>query len=131
EKGYQLEPYGLDISARLAEVARRRLPQWAERIFVGNVMVWKPPQKFDFVSTGLEYVPEQRRRDLVDRLLAGFVRAGGRLITTAYGLTKDPAKATWSVGDHLRSFGFAVGGEPEQFDEVRGKLYRIAYINKA
>ena len=34
EKGYQLEPYGMDISARLAEVAQRRLPQWADRIFV-------------------------------------------------------------------------------------------------
>ena len=94
-------------------------------------MVWNPPQKFDFVSTGLNYVPEYRRRELADRLLADFVREGGRLITTAYGLTKELSKANWSVGDHLRSFGFAVGGEPEQFDKARGELYRIAYIDKS
>lgn len=130
EKGHQLEPYGLDISARLAQVARQRLPQWADRIFAGNVMTWQPPQRFDFVSTGLEYVPEHRRRDLVERLLTHFVRDGGRLITTAYGLTKDPSKENWPVGDHLRAFGFAAGGEPERFDPARGRLYRIAYINK-
>ena len=130
ERGYQLQPYGLDISARLAEVARRRLPQWADRIFVGNVMGWEPPHKFDFVSTGLEYAPEPRRRDLVERLLNGFVREGGRLITTAYGLTKDASKEKWPVGDHLRAFGFEVGGEPERFDEARDRWYRIAYINK-
>lgn len=131
EEGYQLEPYGLDISERMVEIARRRLPQWAGRIFVGNVMFWEPPRKFDFVSTALEYVSEQQRRELVDRILADFVRPGGRLITTSYGLTKDPSKSNWSVGDHLRSFGFAVGGEPERFDEARGRFYRIAYIDKS
>ncbi|HXF60505.1 MAG TPA: methyltransferase domain-containing protein [Caldilineaceae bacterium] len=131
EKGYRLEPYGLDISARLAEVARHRLPQWADRIFVGNVMFWEPPKSFDFVRTGLEYVPEPRRADLVHRLLTKFVAPGGRLIVAAYGLTKDPAKASWSVGDHLRSFGLVVGGEPEQVDRARGRLYRIAYLDKA
>jgi hypothetical protein len=129
EEGYQLEPYGLDISERMAEVARRRLPQWVERIFVGNVMTWKPPQKFDFVSTDLIYAPEQRRAALLQRLLADFVAAGGRLIVTSYGLTRDQSKSDWSVGDHLRSFGFMVAGEPEVFDEARSQLYRIAYIN--
>ena len=120
EKGYQLEPYGMDISARLAEVARQRLPQWADRIFVDNVMFWEPPRKFDFVSTGLDYVPEPRRADLVHRLLSDFVAPGGRLITTAYGLRKDQSKSNWSVGDHLWAFGFIVDGQPEVFDEARG-----------
>ena len=31
-----VEPYGLEISPELAELARRRLPHWAERIWVGN-----------------------------------------------------------------------------------------------
>ena len=40
EVGHRIEPYGLDISKRLAEVAQRRLPQWRDRIFVGNALFW-------------------------------------------------------------------------------------------
>ncbi|MBV7328328.1 class I SAM-dependent methyltransferase [Chloroflexi bacterium TSY] len=129
ENGYQLEPYGMDISTELAEVARQRLPQWADRIFVGNIAEWESPQKFDFVSVDLGYTAEDRRKELAERLLTDFVLGGGRLIVTSYGLTKDPSKENWSVGNHLRSFGFVVGGEPERFDNVKGKWKRIAYIN--
>src|SRR5919206_3183785 len=34
ECGYAVEPYGLDISPELAALARRRLPPWADHIFV-------------------------------------------------------------------------------------------------
>jgi hypothetical protein len=36
ERGLAIEPYGVDISPALAELARRRLPQWADRIWVGT-----------------------------------------------------------------------------------------------
>lgn len=42
--GHTVEPYGLDISARLAALARQRLPGWADRIGVGNAMTWDPPR---------------------------------------------------------------------------------------
>ncbi len=58
EDGYDIEPYGLDISSELAALARRRLPQWADRIFVGNAQEWMPSQGFDVVRTG----PTTRRR---------------------------------------------------------------------
>jgi hypothetical protein len=32
EHGLDVEPYGVDISPKLAELARRRLPRWADRI---------------------------------------------------------------------------------------------------
>ena len=48
---------------------------------------------------------------------------------THYGLTKDPSRSDWSVGDHLRDAGFTVAGEPEASDEARGRLYRVAYVN--
>lgn len=65
-----VEPYGLEISPELAARARERLPQWADRIFVGNAVRWKSPSRFDVVRTGLEYVPAARRRELVAHLLA-------------------------------------------------------------
>ena len=56
-KGYRLEMYGLDISPELIAAARQRLPQWADRLFVGNAIDWEPPSRFDFVRTSFEYVP--------------------------------------------------------------------------
>jgi hypothetical protein len=44
ERGLAIDPYGVDISSALAELARRRLPQWADRIWVGNAMSWRPPR---------------------------------------------------------------------------------------
>src|SRR3989454_4025549 len=79
-KGIAIAPYGLDIVTELAALARSRLPRWAERIFVGNALTWKPPRRFDFVRTGLEYVPPRRRRELVARLLRDVVASDGRLI---------------------------------------------------
>ena len=51
ERGLAIEPYGVDISPALAELARRRLPQWADRIWVGNAVNWRPPgaMRFDYV----------------------------------------------------------------------------------
>jgi SAM-dependent methyltransferase len=65
-----VEPYGLEISPVLAELARKRLPQWADRIWVGNALVWEPPRRFDVVRTGLDYVPPPNRRRLVEHLLS-------------------------------------------------------------
>jgi 2-polyprenyl-3-methyl-5-hydroxy-6-metoxy-1,4-benzoquinol methylase len=51
ENGHVLEPYGLDISEKLVALARRRLPHWQDRFFVGNALLWTPPMRFDFVRT--------------------------------------------------------------------------------
>ena len=105
---HRLEPYGLDFSPRLVELARARLPRWADRIFLGDALEWEPPRRFDFVRTELVYAPEERRRELVDRLLRRVVEPGGRLIVCGYGsprsgLPTDPVRRL------VRSFGF----EPE------------------
>ena len=41
-KGLSIEPYGLEIVSEIAEMARQRLPHWANRIFVGNIRTWHP-----------------------------------------------------------------------------------------
>lgn len=83
-KGIALEPYGLDLSAELVALAKSRLPGWTDRLFVGNALTWIAPFRFDFVRTGLEYVPPRRRPDLVAHLLRTAVAADGRLIIGAY-----------------------------------------------
>jgi hypothetical protein len=93
ERGRRIAPSGLDIAPGLAALARRRLPRWAERIFVGNAIDWAPPRRFDFVRTGLEYVPPRRQRELVRRLLEAVVARHGRLIVGVYSEERDESRA--------------------------------------
>jgi SAM-dependent methyltransferase len=105
---YPIEPYGLDFSARLVELARARLPQWADRLFVGDALAWEPPRRFDFVRTELMYAPQERRRELVGQLLARVVAPGGRLIVCGYGSPRSGIP-TDPVRGILRGWGY----EPE------------------
>lgn len=80
DRGLAVEPYGVEISPRLADLARQRYPQWRDRIWAANADGWRPPRRFRFVRTGLEYVPAPRREGYVRHLLEHVVEPGGRLI---------------------------------------------------
>ncbi len=60
-----------------AALARRGLPAWADRIWTGNALTWRPPRRFDYVRTELVYVPVLRRADLIHHLLTNVVAPGG------------------------------------------------------
>jgi hypothetical protein len=100
-----LEPYGLELSSELADLARRRLPHWADRIWTGNALGWTHPagRRFDYVRTGLEYVPPGRGPALVAHLLERVVRR--RLII---GVTNE------------------IAGRPGREAEVAAAGYRVA-----
>jgi hypothetical protein len=108
EAGRTIEPYGLDL---IPSLARERLPRWAGRIFVGNVVGWRPPSRFDFVRTELGHVPRGRRQELVERLLSEFLYPGGRLIVCSYGSSRRPQPQIEPVGEILRGWGYDVAGE--------------------
>ena len=109
---HAVEPYGLDFAPRLVAEARRRLPQWADRFYVGDALEWTPPRRFDFVRTELVYAPEERRRELVERLLR-WLEPGGRLIVCGYGGHR--------VRGPLREWGY----EPElELDWLSGRSHR-------
>jgi SAM-dependent methyltransferase len=125
---HRIEPYGLDLAPAVAELARRRLPHWADRIFAGNALTWEPPFRFDFVRTELVYVPDERRRELVERLLSNVVAAGGRLIVCGYGSPRSGVVAE-RVGESLRALGL----EPElelrvEAPEGGGALLELAAV---
>jgi hypothetical protein len=104
ERGLDVEPFGVDISPKLAELARRRLPQWSDRIWAGNAADWRPPdgRRFDYVHILLECV--------VRNHLAHTVRpATGRLLVSDY--TADPATGHPAAPETLRSLGFRVAGQ--------------------
>jgi SAM-dependent methyltransferase len=108
EDGHLVEPYGLDISEKLVELARRRLPQWNERIFVGNALFWEPPSPFDFVRTELVYVPKTLRRPYAERLLGRFVAPGGRLIVCSYGSSRPEGARAELLVDEMSDWGLSI-----------------------
>ncbi len=80
-KNLNIEPYGLDIVPEFVELARRRLPQWADRIYVGNIRTWQPEgDRFDFALVRPLYAPPDRRADMVGHVLEHVLKPGGRLI---------------------------------------------------
>jgi SAM-dependent methyltransferase len=134
ERGHTIEPYGLDISPELADLARRRLPHWADHIFTGNAIDWLPPEgsppRFDFVRTGLEYVPPRRQRDLVARLLRDVVAPGGRLIIGVYSEERDATRAGPSEEARVASWGFRTAGRTERPHRRNPRLvYRAFWID--
>jgi len=80
-RGLQIQPYGLEIIPELADLTRSRLPQWHDRIFVGNIRNWTPfGEPFDYVLIRPEYAPRSRRADMVRHILQHVLKRGGRLI---------------------------------------------------
>jgi 2-polyprenyl-3-methyl-5-hydroxy-6-metoxy-1,4-benzoquinol methylase len=109
ERGLRLEPFGVDLSAGLVAEARRRLPQWADRIWVGNALDWTAPggRRFDFVHTLLDLVPAARMGQMVRHQLDHLVAPGGRLLVSSYVPARDRSRHADQV---LARLGFRVDG---------------------
>jgi hypothetical protein len=118
---HRVEPYGLEIATQLADLARRRLPQWADRIYVGNALGWSPPRRFDFVRTGLDYVPPMRRRDLVAHLL-GFC---DRLIIGSF----NEEIESRALEHDVESWGFRVAGRSERQHRDPRIIRRVFWLD--
>lgn len=126
QRGLRIEPAGLDISPELADLARRRLPHWRDRIHVGNALGWRPPVRFDVVRTGLEYVPPGRQQALVAWLLSEVVAPGGRLVLGKYNEEVEHR----AVEDAVRAWGFTVAGRAERAHRMEPRLvYRVLWLD--
>ncbi|ACQ78495.1 Methyltransferase type 11 [Beutenbergia cavernae DSM 12333] len=114
-RGLRVEPYGVDLSPELVELARRRLPHWADRLAVGNALDWTPAdgRRFDVVHVLLDCVPRDRRRELVDHGRA-LVEPGGRLLVSHY-IARGGTEP--HVGVQLAAMGLA---EPDGLAPERG-----------
>lgn len=107
QRGLMLDPFGLDLSAKLVALAHLRLPLYAHQIFTGNAWDWQPPHPFDYVRTELVYVPDELRTDYIARLLNLFLRPGGRLLVAEY-RARASAAPTLDVDREMRERGFTV-----------------------
>lgn len=121
---HAIEPHGVEISAKLADLARVRCPQWADRIHTANANGWVPPRQYDFVRTGLDYVPSASRPAYIQHLLDRVVAPGGRLIIGVHNLAQDDPVA----GD-LARWGHQVAGVSRRPHARPGLGYTIHWID--
>ncbi|OGO40297.1 MAG: hypothetical protein A2147_02755 [Chloroflexi bacterium RBG_16_57_8] len=139
ERGIRIEPYGLDISEKLVQMARQRLPQYANNFFTGNALTWAPPGRFDFVRTNLEYVPAEYERRYLDFILNNHLNPGGKLLVANYGegltvqeIEKGIIKGSHATSDviqRLGELGFGTSQYKEGYDPTKGRRIRVAIIN--
>ena len=137
ERGIQIEPFGLDISAPLVELAKQRLPAFAANFYVGNGFYWIPPRTFDFVRTELVYVPAEYEREYVLRLLREVVSPGGCLLVANYneGLP-DPDRGllpgcfgTADIRAHLADLRLRPIRSCAGYDSLKDRHVRIAVLD--
>jgi len=125
ERRLVVEPYGVEISPRLADLARSRYPRWRDRIWTANADGWRPPMRFRFVRTGLEYVPGRVRETFVHHLLDNVVAPGGRLIVGKNNENRGESK----IADNLRSWGWSDVREVRRPHDHPGVEISVVWLN--
>lgn len=125
QDGLPLEPYGVEISPALAELARTRCPWWADRIWTANAFGWSPPHRFDVVRTGADYVPPGRLGVYLEHLLQETVAPGGRLIVGTYNEERDRD----TLVEEVRSLGLAIVGSAAREHNHPALAYKVLWID--
>lgn len=124
EEGIRIEPYGVEISASLASLARGRCPQWSQRIWHANGMRWMPPRTFAIARTGLDYVPPSLRPEYVQHLLAHVVAPGGRLIVSVF----NEERRLNVLEAEVMAMGHHIGGRVEAPHRHKDVAYKAFWI---
>ena len=124
--GHHVEPYGLDLSPELVELSKKRLPDWNGRFWTGNALHWEPPFLFDFVHLQqLEYVPVNRRRQLVDHLLNRVCKAQGRLLIGPF----NELAVRTATQAALEGWGFKIAGSVQRRHRHPEVVRRLIWID--
>ena len=95
ERNINLIPYGIDLSEKLVELAKKRLPVYKHNLYTGNGWSWNNQIRFDYVRTEIVYVPEELRRQYVERIIEKYLADEGHLLLAEYRNSRDPADLPW------------------------------------
>lgn len=130
-RGVLIDPFGLEVSEALCDLARRRLPQWKNRIFHGDASVWNPPRRFEFVRTELGYVDDADQAAYVARLIAQYLSKAGRLIVCSYDDVHNPGGHALPIEAKLRAWGLHPSSERVIYDDPSGIIMlRMAWVDQ-
>jgi SAM-dependent methyltransferase len=125
QDGHTVEPYGVDISPALADLARRRCPQWAGRITTANAADWRPPHRFDVVRTGLEYVPPGHAPAYLHHLFTHTVAPAGRLVIGVY----NEERHLTTTEDRVRAAGYPIAGRTSRPHSHPALAYKALWLD--
>lgn len=126
ERELKITPYGLDLSEKLIELAKIRLPEFKDNFFVGNGLYWNNPMCFDYVRTELVYVPEELERSYVERIMDLYLAPGGKILLTEYRSSRDYMEQPW-IDEKLGKWGLKIAESVSGFDKGR-ELTKVAVI---
>ena len=128
ERGLNIVPYGLDLSERLIELAKERLPQHRENFYTGNAWLWNNTVKFDYVRTEIVYVPEYLQRQYLERTIDRYLVEGGKLLVTEYRSSKDAVSKPW-INGMLTDWGFNIAKQVSGYFDNR-EMTRVLVVAK-
>ena len=96
-KDHNFEPEGLDISARMLELAKAREP--SVKYHHADVCNWQPDKKYDFITAwdSIWHVPLDHNAKVLSKLL-GALAKGGVMIWTSGGLPVEDEKQDAAMG---------------------------------
>jgi SAM-dependent methyltransferase len=107
DRGLSIVPFGIDLSQPLIDLARVRLPLYADNFVCANGWDWEPDRTFDYVRTELVYVPDELRQRYASRILDRYLSPGGRLLAAEYRSRADEAPVL-TIDQELAGMGFVV-----------------------
>jgi len=128
ERGLNIVPYGLDLSEKLIELAKERLPQYRENFYTGNGWLWDNPIRYDYVRTEIVYVPEHLQRQYIERIIDKYLVEGGKLLVTEYRSRRDTVNKPW-INGMLTDWGFNIAKQVSGYFNNR-ELTRVLVIAK-
>lgn len=105
EKGINLIPFGIDISKKLVDECKERLPKFKMNFIVADRCKFKPKRKFTFICTSFDLRKNRAQEKYLKRYL-GMLESGGRLILTRYDDHKDEFVL---LGEYLKQMGQKLG----------------------
>lgn len=130
ERGLTIEPHGIDLVPELIDLARRRLPAFAQNFVAANAFRWYPPRRYDYVHLLLESAPPIHHREYLGRLLDRAVAPAGRLIVSNYA-SRSRNETGIDVARYLSDLGFEVAGSASASEADGFILTRTAWIQKS
>jgi SAM-dependent methyltransferase len=128
ERGLNIVPYGIDLSEKLIELAKERLPKYSENFYTGNGWLWSSPITFDYVRTEIVYVPEHLQRQYLERIIDRYLVEGGKILVTEYRSRKDTVSKPWIDG-MLRDWGLNIAKQVSGYFDNE-ELTRVFVICK-
>jgi SAM-dependent methyltransferase len=113
---YSITPFGIDISPRLIELAKTRLPQFSANFQIGSAPAWTTPVNFDYVRTELDYILVDNQEKYINKVLNSYVAPNGKLLLTEYRTKKDSSKTPW-INEKVQKWGFYIADQKSAFME--------------